>query len=81
MSLLDTRKMDEQMIWLVEHLEEAFKNGSPDTAQRIQTALIYGVGKGMSRFRPVTRKKSPTFSGIGKTGWDSTLRSWNIPRK
>ena len=58
-SLLDTRKMDEQMIWLVEHLEEAFKNGSPDTAQRIQTALIYGVGKGHEQIPSSDEKKIP----------------------
>lgn len=58
-SLLDTRKMDEQMIWLVEHLEEAFKNGSPDTAQRIQTALIYGVGKGHEQIPSSDGKKIP----------------------
>ena len=80
-SLLDTRKMDEQMIWLVEHLEEAFKNGSPDTAQRIQTALIYGVGKGHEQIPSSDEKKIPDILRIGKTGWDSTLQSWNIPRK
>ncbi len=44
-SVLDTQRMDEQMVWLTEHLEIAVREGRGDTAERIIKALMYGVGK------------------------------------
>ena len=58
-SVLDTQRMDEQMVWLTEHLEVAVKNGRSDTAERILKALMYGVGRGHEPIPPSDAAKAP----------------------
>ena len=43
---LDTRDLDQTMMELPKKLQEAISNGKEKTADRIITALLYGVGKG-----------------------------------
>lgn len=43
---LDTRPLDQRMADLPKHLQQAITNGREDTADRILTALLYGIGKG-----------------------------------
>ena len=58
-SVLDTQRMDEQMVWLTEHLEIAVKEGRKDTADRIMKALMYGIGRGHEPIPPSDAAKAP----------------------
>ncbi|HIS46829.1 MAG TPA: hypothetical protein IAB46_04550 [Candidatus Scybalocola faecigallinarum] len=58
-SVLDTQRMDEQMVWLTEHLEIAVREGRGDTAERIIKALMYGVGRGHEPIPASDASKAP----------------------
>ena len=45
-SHMDTRRIDQTLLFFVRKLDEAVKNGRRDTAERIKNSLLYGVIKG-----------------------------------
>lgn len=43
---LDTREMDEEMVWIAQHFNKALEEGKTQVAEEMLTALIYGIVKG-----------------------------------
>lgn len=44
-SLQDTKRIDRTLLFFVQKLDTAVKNGCRDTAERIKNGLLYGIGK------------------------------------